>query len=145
MPQHLRRPAHRISIFHENVSSIVFSLNHPQRVVLAAEVHSRPFLQLTRSETLTHLAVYVREDGNSSRHASAQHALLDELCAHFGVVAPGGEAKHYHDFGRFRLKWECHTEFATYTFAQAHEEELVRTRPLPARRWRISRSNGCWD
>lgn len=41
------------------------------------------------------------------------------------MVAPGGEAKHfYHDFGRFRLKWECHTEFATYTFAQAHEEEL---------------------
>ncbi|MBN9356681.1 DUF3422 family protein [Herbaspirillum huttiense] len=106
--------------------SIVFaSLNHPQRVVLAAEVHSRPFLQLTRSETLTHLAVYVREDGNGGRHASAQHVLLDELCAHFGVVAPGGEAKHfYHDFGRFRLKWECHTEFATYTFAQAHEEEL---------------------
>ena len=106
--------------------SIVFaSLNHPQRVVLAAEVHSRPFLQLTRSETLTHLAVYVREDGNGSRHASAQHVLLDELCAHFGVVAPGGEAKHfYHDFGHFRLKWECHTEFATYTFAQAHEEEL---------------------
>ncbi|WP_436431189.1 DUF3422 family protein, partial [Enterococcus faecium] len=56
--------------------SIVFaSLNHPQRVVLAAEVHSRPFLQLTRSETLTHLAVYVREDGNGSRHASAQHVL----------------------------------------------------------------------
>lgn len=106
--------------------SIVFaSLNHPQRVVLAAEVHSRPFLQLTRSEILTHLAVYVREDGNGGRHASAQHVLLDELCAHFGVVAPGGEAKHfYHDFGRFRLKWECHTEFATYTFAQAHEEEL---------------------
>lgn len=105
--------------------SIVYaSLNHPQRVVLAAEVHSRPFLQLTRSETLTHLAVYGRE-GAGSQHATAQHALLDDLCAHFGVVAPGAEAKHfYHDFGRFRLKWECHTEFATYTFAQCHDEPL---------------------
>ena len=107
--------------------SIVFaSLNHPQRVVLAAEVHSRPFLQLTRSETLTHLAVYVREDGNGTRHASAQHALLDDLCTHFGVVAPGAEAKHfYHDFGRFRLKWECHTEFATYPFIDRIPADLA--------------------
>ncbi|MCA1322525.1 DUF3422 family protein [Herbaspirillum sp. alder98] len=106
--------------------SIVFaSLNHPQRVVLAAEVHSRPFLQLNRSETLTHLAVFGPQDGNGNQHAKAEHARLDALCAHFGVVAPGAEAKHFfHDFGRFRLKWECHTEFATYTFAQAHDEPL---------------------
>jgi uncharacterized membrane-anchored protein len=106
--------------------SIVFaSLNHPQRVVLAAEVHSRPFLQLSRSETLTHLAVFGRQDGNGNQHTKAEHALLEALCAHFGVAAPGAEAKHFfHDFGRFRLKWECHTEFATYTFAQAHDETL---------------------
>jgi uncharacterized membrane-anchored protein len=58
------------------------------------------------------------------RNAS-QHATLAALCRHFGATAPGLDAKYfYHDFGHFRLKWECHTEFATYTFAQRHEEQL---------------------
>jgi len=107
--------------------SIVYaSLNHPQRVALAAEVHSRPFLHLNAPESLTHLAVYVRDQADASRHALFQHALLTDLCVHFGVTAPGMDAKHFfHDFGRFRLKWECHTEFATYTFAQHHESELT--------------------
>src|SRR5450830_604144 len=107
--------------------SIVYaSLNRPQRVALAAEVHSRPFLQLKAPESLTHLAVYVRDQADASRHAVFQHALLTDLCAHFGVTAPGPDAKHFfHDFGRFRVKWECHTEFATYTFAQRHETELT--------------------
>jgi uncharacterized membrane-anchored protein len=108
--------------------SIVYSsLNHAMRVPLAAEVHSRPFLYLNAPESITHLAVYSRngvEPGNSN--AVMQHASLADLCAHFGVAAPSAEAKYfYHDFGRFRLKWECHTEFATYTFAERHEEELA--------------------
>lgn len=107
--------------------SIVYaSLNHPQRVALAAEVHSRPFLHLQAPETLTHFAVYVRDQADARRHAVFQHALLTDLCVHFGVTAPGMDAKHFfHDFGRFRVKWECHTEFATYTFAQRHEVELT--------------------
>jgi hypothetical protein len=32
---------------------------------------------------------------------------------------PHAQARYFfHDFGRFRLKWECHTEFATYTFVE---------------------------
>jgi len=105
------------------MSFVYASLNHPQRVALAAEVHSRPFLQLSAPESLTHLAVFLREDGNANRHATVQHELLVELCTHFGVPAPGVDARHfYFDFGRFRLKWECHTEFATYTFAQHHAQ-----------------------
>ena len=104
------------------------SLNHPLRVSLAAEVHSRPFLQLEAPETVTHLAVYSRVitgSGGEPNEASPawQHATLCALCEFFGGTGPAAEAKYfYHDFGRFRLKWECHTEFATYTFAQRHEE-----------------------
>ncbi|MGB6055273.1 MAG: DUF3422 domain-containing protein [Burkholderiaceae bacterium] len=106
--------------------SIVYSsLNHALRVPLAAEVHSRPPLRLTALESVTHFAVYAR-DAAVSADAADQHRLLCQLCAHFGVAGPGGEAKYFfHDFGRFRMKWECHTEFATYTFARTHE------RPLP--------------
>jgi uncharacterized membrane-anchored protein len=101
------------------------SLNHPLRVPLAAEVHSRPFLRLMAPESLTHLAVYTNAEKSGSDDAEAQHNILSALCTHFGVAGPSGDAKHFfHDFGRFRLKWECHTEFSTYTFAQAHEEHL---------------------
>ncbi|SMP45657.1 DUF3422 family protein [Noviherbaspirillum suwonense] len=102
---------------------IFSSLNHPLRVPLAAEVHSRPFLHLHGPEAITHLAVYA---GNGTPaggiNSGIQHAILAELCGHFGVTAPAAEGKFFfHDFGRFRLKWECHTEFATYTFSQRQD------------------------
>jgi uncharacterized membrane-anchored protein len=102
---------------------IFSSLNHALRVPLAAEVHSRPFLHLHGPEAITHLAVYA---GNGrpagSVNSGIQHAILAALCGHFGVSGPAAEAKFFfHDFGRFRLKWECHTEFATYTFSQRHD------------------------
>jgi uncharacterized membrane-anchored protein len=102
------------------------SLNHALRVPLAAEIHSRPFLHLDAPESLTHMAVYARDDvAPDLSNAVLQHATLSALCTHFGVTAPGPEAKYFfHDFGGFRLKWECHTEFATYTFAERHEENL---------------------
>lgn len=91
------------------------TLNHPLRVPLAAELHSRPFMRLDAPEAITHLAVYHGgQAGPPGRHS--QHRLLGELCGHFGVAAPGPGSSHFfHDFGSFRLKWECHTEFATYT------------------------------
>ncbi|HJV82192.1 DUF3422 domain-containing protein [Noviherbaspirillum sp.] len=106
------------------MTMIYSSLNHVLRVPLAAEVHSRPFLSLDAPESLTHMAVYARDDANPNvSNAARQHVLLSALCKHFGVTAPGADAKYFfHDFGRFRLKWECHTEFATYTFAERHDE-----------------------
>jgi uncharacterized membrane-anchored protein len=95
------------------------SLSHIQRIPLAAEIHSRPFLRLEAPEAISHLAVYAGEAGPRSGHGPSQHVLLAQLCGHFGVAAPNITAKHFfHDFGRFRLKWECHTEFATYTFTE---------------------------
>ncbi len=108
--------------------TIIYSnLNHALRVPLAAEIHSRPFLRLDAPETLTHMAVYARDESDpNSSNAAVQHATLAALCMHFGVTAPGPEAKYFfHDFGRFRLKWECHTEFATYTFAEHHDGNLT--------------------
>ncbi len=103
------------------------SLNHPLRVPLAAEIHSRPFVRLQSPETLTHLAVYLPPTGAEQvDNMSEQHAILMRLCTHFGVAGPTIGAKHFfHDFGRFRLKWECHTEFATYMFAQAQDRQVA--------------------
>lgn len=105
------------------------NLSHPLRVPLAAEIHSRPSLNLDAPESISYFAVY-GDSGIAPGQSNAvtQSLLLAAFCAHFGVAAPVLEAKYFHcDFGRFRLKWECHTEFATYTFAQHHEKPL----PIP--------------
>jgi len=96
------------------------SLNHPLRVPLSAEIHSRPFLQLQAPESLTHFALYEQQDQPSQKyHRDSQHQILQRLCLHYGVAVPHPQARYFfHDFGRFRLKWECHTEFATYTFVE---------------------------
>lgn len=110
--------------------SIAFpDLNHSLRIPLAAEVHSRPFLRLDPPEAISHLAIYGHNDLNAGTpNVAVQHAFLASLCAHFGVAAPAVGSKHfYHDFGRFRLKWESHTEFATYTFTKRVEQNLPLT------------------
>ncbi len=98
--------------------SIIFpTLNHPLRAPLAAEDHSRPPIRLEAPERVTQLASHGRNEVAAGASAGQQTQLLAELCMHFGVTPPAGEAKYFfHDFGRFRLKWECHTEFASYTF-----------------------------
>ena len=107
------------------MSIVNTSLNHQLRIPLAAEVHSRPSLRLLGPETLTHLAVYPQDAGVDADHRPWQHELLTSLCQFFGVAGPNGEAKYFfHDFGNFRLQWEAHTEFATYTFAEHHETNL---------------------
>lgn len=100
------------------------SLNHFLRIPLAAEVHSRPSLRLSGPETLTHLAVYSGGDPNAiTSHNGFQHELLAALCQYFGVAGPHVDAKYFfHDFGAFRLQWEAHTEFATFTFAEQRAE-----------------------
>jgi uncharacterized membrane-anchored protein len=109
------------------MSIVNTSLNHLLRVPLAAEVHSRPSLRLEAPDSLTHLAVYARGGAAELQDAGAlQHELLTSLCQHFGVAGPHLDAKYFfHDFGNFRLQWEAHTEFATYTFAARQQAGLA--------------------
>uniref|UniRef100_UPI0030ED92C9 DUF3422 domain-containing protein n=1 Tax=Undibacterium luofuense TaxID=2828733 RepID=UPI0030ED92C9 len=93
-------------------------LSHPLRIPLAAELHSRPFIELKTPEVLTHIAVCDSSTvSDVATNLQRQHNLLQTLCHYFGVTPPLTEAKYfYHAFPAFRLKWECHTEFASYTF-----------------------------
>jgi uncharacterized membrane-anchored protein len=108
------------------MSIVHTSLNHPLRVALAAEIHSRPSLRLSGAETLTHLAVYPGAQSGAEAQldpGARQHEFLAALCLHFGVAGPHPQARYFfYDFGSFRLQWEAHTEFATYTFAE-HQEQ----------------------
>jgi uncharacterized membrane-anchored protein len=84
---------------------------HPLRRRLSNEVHARPFALLSAPERASHLAILTGEGTDADR----RH--LEALCARYGVEAPGADANHVLlDFGDFRVKWERHTEFCTYTF-----------------------------
>ena len=101
--------------------TIVFpTLNHPLRVPLSAEIHSRPPIRLEAPERITHLGIFGRNEPEENKTVGVQTQLLADLCIHYGVIPPVVEAKYFfHDFGRFRLKWECHSEFSSFTFVSS--------------------------
>lgn len=87
-------------------------VDHPLRFPLAAELHARPFAELRAPERVSHVAMLA---GPETRDAEKAHLL--SLCSRLGGTPPGDDATHHiMDFGTFRLKWERHTEFTTYTF-----------------------------
>ncbi len=86
--------------------------DHPLRGALNAEVHSRPFARLQAPERISHLALL---SGEGAARRERQH--VTDLCQSRGVEGPGTYTNHFiADLGTFRLKWERHTEFSTYTF-----------------------------
>ncbi|MBI1398252.1 MAG: DUF3422 family protein [Betaproteobacteria bacterium] len=89
------------------------ALNHPQRLVLAAEIHARPFMIVRAPARASHLAVYTGLD------ATRSHRLIEAFCERFGVAPPSDKAQHFvHDFGHVQLKWERHSEFCSFTFVE---------------------------
>lgn len=86
---------------------------HPAREQVAAELHARPFESLEGPLRTTHLAM-VGGDADGDR------AHVARLCAARGQQQPDDDATHHSvGLGAFRLRWERHTEFSTYTFHAA--------------------------
>jgi len=82
------------------------------RYVLANELHARPFEKLSPPEKATYYAMLT---GEGSHQKDLQHLKL--LCDRFGVIFPADEVSYFSaDFGTFRMRWERHTEFTSYTF-----------------------------
>jgi len=84
---------------------------HEARRSLSAEVHARPFARLQAPQRVSHLAMMTGEDT-----VEQDYAHLVDLCRRYGVAPPAADVRHVLlDFGAFRLKWERHTEFCSYT------------------------------
>lgn len=83
---------------------------HPQRRRVAGEIHARPFETLNGPLRATHLAL-LSDDGD------ADQQRVRALCEAMHQAPPASDATHHSvDLGAFRLRWERHTEFSTYTF-----------------------------
>ncbi|MBK9220240.1 MAG: DUF3422 domain-containing protein [Uliginosibacterium sp.] len=89
-------------------------LDHPWRSVLSSEIHSRPFLDIQAPAEVSHIAIFCDSD------LQIHQALLASLCQHYGVAPPAeGHRNFSYTFSDFRLKWESHTEFSSYTLARS--------------------------
>ncbi|WP_260294771.1 DUF3422 family protein [Sedimenticola hydrogenitrophicus] len=86
--------------------------NYPLRNQLASEVHARPYEQLTAPVQASHLAILSDES-----LLPQEREMIAALCERFRVAPPSPSARHHSaDLGVFRLKWERHSEFSSYTF-----------------------------
>lgn len=95
---------------------------HPLRQRLNNEFHARPPVPLVGAMLVSHLVFK-----HSAEKAPAARDNLSKLCQ--GHVCNSIESSDSHlmiDTGAFRMRWELHTEFSSYTFFRplASGEEL---------------------
>ena len=87
-------------------------LQHPQRVLLHNEIHARPPEALTAPLAMLHLVMLTQA---AEREASRVH-VASLLRDHHMALPDAGTTHLRMDLGAFRLRWELHTEFVTWTF-----------------------------
>ncbi|HNT38148.1 MAG TPA: DUF3422 domain-containing protein [Rubrivivax sp.] len=89
--------------------------DHPQRLLLADEVHARPSLPLQAPRRASHLAVLVAP---GQRAAEREH--LEGLCRVLGLPLPPASADHVVlGSADVQVKWERHGEFSDYSVIAA--------------------------
>lgn len=90
---------------------------HPQRLALHNEIHARPPEAMSAPLTISH-TVMVCDPGE--RDASRAHVA--KLLRDHHLPQPDAQSTHIRmDLGPFRIRWELHTEFVTWTFTRAAE------------------------
>ncbi|HUF87493.1 MAG TPA: DUF3422 domain-containing protein [Thermohalobaculum sp.] len=89
--------------------------DHPQRQALTDELHARPAPELGAPGRALFIALQA-PDAAAVRDAEADRAHLAGIIARHGGTPPEAEADQYlAELDGFRLKWERHTEFVSYT------------------------------
>ncbi|MEM0946910.1 MAG: DUF3422 domain-containing protein [Pseudomonadota bacterium] len=89
--------------------------DHPLRYKLANELHARPFPPLSAPCRAAYLAIKQPKNA-AARDREADRAHLIDLLDRFGAAHPQPGATHWFgEIGKYRLKWESHTEFVTYS------------------------------
>lgn len=84
---------------------------HPQRIALHNEIHARPPEAMAAPLAVSHVVMACNA---SQREASRQH-VAQWLRDHH-LPPPDAQSNHVRmDFGRYRLRWELHTEFVSWT------------------------------
>ncbi|HDR29821.1 DUF3422 family protein [Rhodovulum sp.] len=107
--------------------------DHPLRYMLTNELHARPFPSLQPPCHAAFLAIKQPRDA-ISRDRDADRTHLIDLLDRFGAQHPKpGDTHFFGPMGRYKIKWESHAEFVTYTiFAPG-----VAERPFDPAAWEV--------
>jgi len=102
---------------------------HPQRAQLHNEIHARPPEALGTAVAIAHVVMWADA---AQREASRAH--LASLLRDQHQALPDAHSTHLRaSLGGFRLRWELHTEFVTWTFSvPLAAESWSQGRPAPA-------------
>lgn len=100
---------------------------HPQRLLLHNEIHARPPEAMTAPLVLSHIVMLADAQ---EREASRQHVA--QLLHDHHQPQPAADSTHVRvDLGGFRIRWELHTEFVTWTFSRPIDAGAVAQRDPP--------------
>lgn len=87
---------------------------HPQRVALHNEVHARPPVAMDVPLSISHVVMVCDA---AQRQASWAH--MATLARDHHMAPPDAGSTHVRlDLGPYRVRWEMHTEFVTWTFSR---------------------------
>jgi uncharacterized membrane-anchored protein len=96
---------------------------HPLRRTLHNEVHARPPEPMRAPIAISHMVMLADAE---VRQASREH--LQALLRDHHLTVPDAHVNHLRvDLGSWRLRWELHTEFVTWTFMVDAPEGLPAT------------------
>lgn len=88
---------------------------HDQRLKLHNELHTGAIELLEAPTKISHIVLLCNSD-----QVDYERSLITQLCELYGVTPPTLHANHFSAMlGEFRINWERHTEFSTYTFYHA--------------------------
>jgi len=92
---------------------------HPQRVALHNEIHARPPEAMSAPLAISHMVMVA-----DAQEREASRAHVAALLRDHHLPQPDAQSTHIRmDLGPFRVRWELHTEFVTWSFSRPIEAE----------------------
>jgi uncharacterized membrane-anchored protein len=93
--------------------------SHPQRIALHNEIHARPPEAMTAPLAISHVVML-----GDAREREASRAHVAALLRDHHLPQPDAQSTHIRmDVGAFRIRWELHTEFVTWTFSRPFDAQ----------------------
>jgi len=94
------------------MSATISPTQHPHRVLLHNEIHARPPEAMSAPLAIAHIVMLADA---AEREASRAHVAA--LLRDHHLALPDAATTHLRmDLGAFRIRWELHTEFVSWTF-----------------------------
>ncbi len=100
-------------------SKVIGIPEYNTRIKLQNELHASPYELLSAPILVSQLALL-----SNISNAQKELNLLTQLCHHYSVALPAIDTRYFSaNFGSFRLRWERHNEFCSYTFFVSSSSE----------------------